>query len=300
MNDFDQYIKRKVSEESVDIPESVQQKIEETIAGLPEKSAKHKKVRVFPRIAAAAACFLFVIIFALPNMSVVYAKALEKIPVIGEIVRVVTIRNYTYSDAMHEMNIDVPKVEKEDGEEFDPINEAVKDLTDTLVQRFYEELKTVGDKGHGGIYVYYETVTNTADWFTLKLQVLETAGSSNNYYKYYHVNRQTSQIVCLGDLFEDEKCYAIMKAEIEKQMKAAMAEDSSLIYWTSDSVMGENCLTITGEHNFYWNEEGDLVIPFDKYEVSPGYMGTPEFVIDKDIIKDSMKKEYYEIISDME
>ena len=35
---------------------------------------------------------------------------------------------------------------------------------------------------------------------------------------------------------------------------------------------------------FYFNKENDLVIPFDKYEVAPGYMGTSEFVVDKDLI----------------
>jgi len=31
---------------------------------------------------------------------------------------------------------------------------------------------------------------------------------------------------------------------------------------------------------------------FDKYEVSPGYMGTPEFCVKKDIIKKYLKDEF--------
>ena len=35
--------------------------------------------------------------------------------------------------------------------------------------------------------------------------------------------------------------------------------------------------------NFYINSEGKVAIVFEKYEIAPGYMGTQEFVIDKQI-----------------
>ena len=34
---------------------------------------------------------------------------------------------------------------------------------------------------------------------------------------------------------------------------------------------------------FYINEKGRIVIVFEKYEIAPGYMGTQEFEIDKQI-----------------
>ena len=36
------------------------------------------------------------------------------------------------------------------------------------------------------------------------------------------------------------------------------------------------------EQNFYFDNDGNLVIVYSKYEVAPGYMGCPEIVIDKD------------------
>ena len=41
-----------------------------------------------------------------------------------------------------------------------------------------------------------------------------------------------------------------------------------------------------------WDKDGNLVIVFDKYEVAPGGMGTPEFVIEKGSISDILKPEY--------
>ena len=292
MNDFDKYIKSMASEENTDIPDSVKNKIEETLAALPEKNIHIKKTKILPRIAATAACFIFVIFFLLPNVSVAYAEAFEEIPIIGRLIKVITVRNYFYSDDYHEMDIDVPKVSGEDGDAADYINNDVNKLTDTLVKQFYKDLDSIGDSGHSSIYVDYETVTNTESWFTLKMRVHEAAGSSNTYYKYYHIDRKSGKIIKLSDLSEDEGFLETLEKEIRQQMRSQMDNDSSKIYWLDDSVIVKDYVAVTPEHNFFWNENGDLVIVFDKYEVAPGAMGTPEFTVDKALISDMLKSEY--------
>lgn len=296
MNDFDKYIKSKVAKEQTDIPDSVKKRIEQTLADLPEKKPVIKQIRILPRIAASAACFVFIILFLLPNVSVTYAQALEPIPVIGDIVRVVTIRNYFYSDDKHEMDIDVPKIEG-DNDAAENINQDITQLTETLVQEFYEEVELIGDEGHSSIYLDYETVTNTDTWFTLKIRVHVAAGSSNTYYKFYHIDKRTNEIVKLGDLANDNSFYDVLVEEIKRQMKAQMETDSSIVYWLEESIIGKDCVSLTENHNFYWNDNGDLVIIFDKYEVCPGAMGTPEFVIDKGVFRDILKSEYKDAIS---
>ena len=291
MNNFDKYIKSKAAKEQTDIPDSVKNRIEQTLADLPEKKPVIKQIRILPRIAASAACFVFIMLFLLPNVSVTYAQALEPIPVIGDIVRVVTIRNYFYSDDKHEMDIDVPKIEG-DNDAAENINQDINQLTETLVEQFYEDVELIGDEGHSSIYLDYETVTNTDTWFTLKIRVHEAAGSSNTYYKFYHIDKRTNEIVKLGDLAKDNSFYDVLVKEIKRQMKLQMENDSSVVYWLDDSIIGKDYVSLTENHNFYWNDNGDLVIIFDKYEVGPGAMGTPEFVIDKGVFKDYLKSEY--------
>lgn len=298
MNDFDKYIKSKVAEEQTDIPDSVKNRIEQTLADLPEKKPIIKPIRILPRIAAAAACFVFTTLFLLPNVSVTYAQALEQIPVIGDIVRVVTIRNYFYADDRHEMDIDVPQIEGEDSETVDFINKDISELTTALVNQFYKDLEIAGNNGYGSIHVDYEATTNTERWFTLKLSVSETAASSNNYFEFYHIDKEKGKIVELGDLFNTDKFSDILVAEIKKQMQEQMANDENISYWINDSGIGEEFASVSADHNFYWNENGDLVIIFDKYEVGPGSMGTPEFVIGKDVIKDILRSEYDCIITE--
>lgn len=297
MNYFDKYIKSKAAEEQTDIPDSVKNHIEQTLADLPEKKPVIKQIRILPRIAAAAACFVFITLFVLPNVSVAYAQTLEQIPVIGDIVRVVTIRNYFYADDKHEMNIDVPQIEGEDSEAVDYINKDVSELTTALVNQFYKDLEITGNNGYGSIHVDYEATTNTDRWFTLKLSVSETEASSNTYFEFYHIDKKQGKIVELGDLFNTDKFSDILVAEIKMQMQEQMANDENISYWINNSGIGEEFATVSADHNFYWNENGDLVIIFDKYEVGPGSMGTPEFVIDKGVIRDILKSEFKDVIS---
>ena len=296
MNDFDKYIKSKAAQEQTEIPDSVKNRIEQTLADLPEKKPVIKQIRILPRIAAAAACFIFITLFLLPNVSVAYAQALEQIPVIGDIVQVVTIRNYFYADDKHEMNIDVPQIEGEDSEAVDYINKDVSELTTALVNQFYKDLEITGNNGYGSIHVDYEATTNTDRWFTLKLSVSETSASSNTYFEFYHIDKKQGKIVELGDLFNTDKFSDILVAEIKMQMQEQMANDENISYWINNSGIGEEFATVSADHNFYWNENGDLVIIFDEYEVGPGSMGTPEFVIDRDVIKDILKSEFKDII----
>ena len=292
MNDFDKYVKTKAAEEQTDIPDSVKNRIELTLADLPEKKTVTKPIRILPRIVTAAACFVFVLLFLLPNVSVTYAQALEDIPVIGDIVRVVTIRNYFYSDDKHEMDIDVPHIEGGESEAVDYINKDVSELTTALVNQFYKDLEIDGNNGYGSIHVDYEVKTNTKRWFTLKLTVSETSASSNTYLEFYHIDKKHGKIVELSDLFKTDQFSDILVKEIKRQMEAQMANDENISYWINHSGIGEEFASVSADHNFYWNANGDLVIIFDKYEVGPGSMGTPEFVIDKDVIRDILKPEF--------
>ena len=296
MKDFDKYLKAKASEEQSEIPDFIKTDIEQTLSALPESVSKNKKIKIFPRVAAAAACFLIFTLVLLPNISVVYAQTLENIPIIKNIVRVVTIRNYFYSDENHDMHIKVPQIESEENDAADYINKDVNELTTVLVNQFYKDLEINGNNGHGSIYVDYEAITNTDRWFTLKLTVNEIAASSNTYYKFYHIDKSAGKIIKLGDLFKTDDYSAVLADEIKKQMKQQMENDENIIYWVNDAEIGKDFAYVDAEHNFYFNSNGELVIVFDKYEVAPGSMGTPEFAIKKEITDKILKSDYKNII----
>lgn len=298
MSDFDKYFKNQAEKEYSDIPDFVKERVEETLADLPENEPTVKKVRILPRIAAAVACFIFITVFLLPNISVAYAQALEQISVIGDIVHVVTVRNYFYSDEKHTMDINVPRIESRESDAADYVNKDVDEIVNDLVDKFYTELeieKNENNSGYGFVDVEYEIITNTERWFTLKLSICETSASCNNYFKFYNIDMEKNKITEIGDLFNTDKFSDILVKEIKAQMKEQMKKDEGVIYWIDGSETDEEFSAVDFEHNYYWNKDGNLVIAFDKYEVGPGAMGTPEFIIKKDVIKDILKSEYYDI-----
>ena len=75
-----------------------------------------------------------------------------------------------------------------------------------------------------------------------------------------------------------------------------MKKDPQKIYWVqgAETQMTDLFEKIKKDQNFYINASGQLVISFQKYEVAPGYMGVPEFVIPTSLLSDLLvsKDEY--------
>ena len=135
-------------------------------------------------------------------------------------------------------------------------------------------------------------LTATDNWFTLKLTVFNATGSGMVTYHYYNVDRSTNEVINLGQLFSDSNYSEVLRQDILASMKQRMADDPSLVYWTEDSDMGQDFIDLGAEHNFYFDANGNMVIPFDEYEVAPGYMGTPEFTVDRSVFEGILNPEY--------
>lgn len=296
MNDyqFDEYIKTLVAEEDIEIPASVRERTEQTLASLPLRMPK-RKPQIMRTITSIAACMAIMLLGVMPNISTAYAAAVDDIPIIGDLVRVLTIRNYFYEDDRHELNAEIPGVtDPENAEAGDLINKDIGELTSAVISKFYHELELSSGKGYGSVYIDYETLVNSEQWFTLKLTVSELKGSSDTTSKYYHIDRTTGAYVTFADLFESED-YTWLEDLIVNQMKAQMAQDEEASYWIENSEVGEDFTALDGEQNFYFEENGSLVIVYNKYEVGPGSMGCPEFEISPEEYAEYIAPHYAEI-----
>ncbi len=296
MDQFDEQLRQMAAAENIAISEHAKKRLEDTLSVLPAKGLKLPRLRILPRIAATAACLVFITMFLLPNISVAYAHTMQQIPVIGNLIRIVTIRNYLYSDPYHQMDIRVPNVsDPSGGNGSNLINQDVDTLTSELMNQFYEELEAVGDQGYGSVYVNYHVLRNTNRWFTLKLCVDTISASGNSYSRYYNIDRHTGEIVHLADLFSTPDFSDVITANIKKQMYQQMQENPNTIYWIDKEDFGIDFSAVSDNHNFYFNDDGNLVIPFDQYEVAPGSMGSPQFTIQMKDIQDILKDEYKDI-----
>ena len=164
------------------------------------------------------------------------------------------------------------------------VNQDMEATVNELIKQFED---TLSEEGHHGLYVTQEVVTDNAQYYTVKLSALEIEASGYEHNKFYTLDKFTGDVVTLKDLFVQNSDYiSVISENIKTQMRQQMAADEGVTYFLDDDDMPEfNFQSITEQTNFYFNENGELVIAFDEYEVAPGYMGAPEFVIPQEIVE---------------
>ena len=281
---------------------------------MEKKRAEHARRRSAWTAVAAAA----VVMIALPNTNIQIAHAMENIPLLGGFFRLVTVRQYNYSDENHDAEVELAQINygedagegasvgevaaapegtaagsvegvgqeaavanlSEDGVE--AVNQDMEATVEELIRQFED---TLSEEGYHGLHVTQEVVTDNARYYTVKLSVLETEASGYEHNQFYTIDKQTGNVVTLEDLFVEGSDYiSAISENIKTQMQEQMAADEGVIYFLDNDDMPEfNFQGITEQTNFYFNEKDELVIAFDEYEVAPGSMGAPEFVIPQEV-----------------
>lgn len=282
---FEKLIREAAHKEKTNIPEDFNIMLKDTLNKLPEKEARKDGAsgRMAGRrilAAAAVAAMLFVL---LPNVSPSIAYAMEKLPVIGSVVKVITVRNYTHSDEHNDLNAAQPEIQEATAGE-QQLNADVKAYVDELVQRFNDNAM---DEGYYGLDVSYEVLTDNDRWFALRVNGCQVMASGYEFSRCYNIDKTTGKYVKLADLFKEGSDYvAAIKKDIFAQMKARMAADSDLTYWMEDdeALSVDYDELITREGAFYVDPEGRLVICFDEYDVAPGFMGAQSFTVNREAI----------------
>ena len=290
MNFFeDRKIKKIARDEDIKAPDKYLKSVERTLNDLKNNEEKIKpiwsNIRKF-NYAIAMAMLMFVL---LTNVSPKFAYAMQELPIIGDIVKVITIRNYFDKDGNSEIEMEIPNIKNDNNSQSqtnENVNEDVNQLTQNILDKFYAEENS---EHHLSIKVKSDVIENNKYWFTLKLTISELAASSDLKYKYYNIDKRTDEIVKLSDLFDDENYKKAISEEIKKQMISRMEKDNNVVYWIDEENEEWNFNMIEGNQNFYLSNKGNIVIVFDKYEVGPGSTGTPEFEINKEIYEKYLK-----------
>lgn len=316
MTEQEQLRQLKEEYENMTIPEAGLERLQAGIdrARMEKKRAEHARRRSAWTAVAAAA----VVMIALPNTNIQIAHAMENIPLLGGFFRLVTVRQYNYGDENHDAEVELAQINygedagegasvgevaaapkgtaagsvegvgqeaavanlSEDGVE--AVNRDMEATVEELIRQFED---TLSEEGYHGLHVSQEVVTDNDRYYTVKLSVLETEASGYEHNQFYTIDKQTGNVVTLEDLFAEGSDYiSAISENIKTQMKEQMAADEGVIYFLDNDDMPEfNFQGITEQTNFYFNERGELVIAFDEYEVAPGSMGAPEFVIPQEV-----------------
>ena len=304
--------------ENMIIPEAGRERLQAGIdrARMEKKRAEHARRRSAWTAVAAAV----VVMIALPNTNIQIAHAMENIPLLGGFFRLVTVRQYNYSDENHNAEVELAQINygedagegasvgevaaapegtaagnvegASDGQEaavanlsedgVEAVNQNMEATVEELIRQFED---TLSEEGYHGLHVTQEVVTDNALYYTVKLSALETEASGYEHNQFYTIAKQTGNVVTLEDLFAEGSDYiSAISENIKTQMQEQMAADEGVIYFLDNDDMPEfNFQGITEQTNFYFNEKNELVIAFDEYEVAPGSMGAPEFVIPQEV-----------------
>ncbi len=251
------------------------------------------------RFAVAAAAVVAGLFVILPNTSGTIAHAMEQIPIIGQLVKVVTFRDYEYESDRNMADIEVPEIKPEEQladstlqENIDrttaEINAEIQSITDELIAEFEKNLDE--EMGYQDVVVKSEVLATTPEYFTLKLICYQGAGSGYQWNYFYTIDLNTGERLQLKDIFEEGADYITPISEnIKVQMQERMDADESVYYWLNDEIEEWNFKAITDETSFYLNERGNVVIGFNEGDVAPMYMGTVEFEIPADVL-DGIRK----------
>lgn len=272
--------------DDIEIPAELRQRVLESIE--QGKTAKGEKImrRILIRTGQTAAAALLAIT-VLANSGAGVAYAMERIPVIGAITRVVTFRTYEKQEGNTEAKIEVPAVEAESGSHIEnaaeQVNRSAKEYTDQLIAQFEADVKANGSEAHEALYSGYEVLTDNDKLFTLRINTTQIMASGAESVKIYHIDKKTGSVLTLRDMFPEGTDYVKQLSEAARiQMEANMQADAGKSYFLNDG-MDSDFTAIKADQNFYINDAGRMVLVFDEYEVAPGYMGVVEIELPQDV-----------------
>ena len=266
--------------DQIPVPQEARDRIEAGITRARLEKKRSDRMKNMKRTGVTAAALVLTFGIAV-NASPVVAQAMDGIPVIGSIARVVTIRNYNESTDNGMMaDISVPQI---DGNV--AANADMDAYAKELISRYEKEVvaQLGQEEGHYALESSYEVVSDNDKYVSIRINTVETMASGAEFVKIFTVDKATGQTVSLKDFLNSPEKLEAVSQNIKDQMAAQMPEDEGKVYFTEGEPGGFTGLT--GDENFYLNEAGELVIVFGEYEVAPGYMGTVSFTIPKDVTK---------------
>ena len=275
----------------VAIPVELDNTINKALVEGKKMMNKKKYIKKISTIAASAAAITVMLTIGV-NSNQAFAKTMSEIPIVGSIIKVLTFNEYKIDEDTYHADIETPTIEGLENKDLQSsLNEKYYDENKELYEKFMLEMKDLEKNGggHMGIDSGYVVKTDTENILSIGRYVVNTVGSSSTTFEYDTIDKKTEVLITLPSLFKDESYIEIISENIKKQMIEQHKNDENKIYWVDgiDEPIGP-FEKISKDQDFYINQEGKLIISFDKYEVAPGYMGVVEFEIPTEILLNAL------------
>lgn len=191
-----------------------------------------------------------------------------------------------------EIDIKIPVIKGlKDSQYQEELNHLIKTHTEENIKKFEEDvegLKKLDIEWKPQMIVGHD-IKSSEDILSIVVDTYIFTGGAHGSSRrdYYNIDIDKNQTIQLSDLFKDGSDFkSIINDQINNEINRQI-KDEAKSYFTDD----EKFVTIDDSHDFYIDKDGNIVITFQPYDITPWYMGHPEFKIPNKsiahILKDS-------------
>lgn len=268
--------------ESIEIPKDLDEIINKTIVS---NTNLRKKKKFTTLVSSAAALALLVLPL---NLIPSFANSLSEIPVIADIARVFTIKTYIKQSENIELDVtQVALTDLSDKNYQDKINSVIEEKIEvslseaTLRAAEYKEayIETGGSEEsfkekNMKVKVDYKIYSNSNNVLSFLVFSHESLAAVYAEYSYYNINVENNTNITLSDLLGDD-FQAIITSSVLNDINYQKEKGEILFF---DNVNSPD-FTVRSDIDFYINNNNDLVLVFEKYEIAAGSFGRLEYTI---------------------
>ncbi|UII55864.1 DUF3298 and DUF4163 domain-containing protein [Cytobacillus spongiae] len=269
--------------EHIEVPKELDRVIQAAI--LRKRKKSRNGYRIARTIGAIAAITAISFTLAV-NASSAVAQTLYKIPVIDELARFVTLRDYEFENETSKGKVHTPEVNyNKDQTIEDKINTIIQDKIDMVIReqaQLDEEYKEAYLET-GGKEEDFQKVEMTVDYkigysdeqlLSFEIYKYQTLAPAYNENFYYTFDLQSGELLSLKELLGEDFAKTVQEKvldEMEHRMEIKPEEEYDIQFY--------EYTPIDETRSFYINQEGKIMVTFAKYEVAAGYMGAQEFEV---------------------
>ena len=283
----DKIDKLKENYNNIEIPKELDDVINDAFNESENKKLENNKKdwrRNMKKWYASAAAVGLIIVSV--NASSTFAKSLENIPVIGNIIRVVNFNNYRIDKDGMDVSISLPEVSSDSKDLEYKLNKEFEKEGKEAYKKYeaeVEKLEKEGKTTHKSAEMWTESIAENDKTLSVAIYNTEIEASASTSRKIYNIDKKDKTILTLEGMFGNNDYVDVLSKNILSQMKERTKKDSNDVYFV------DHTFKIKKDQPFYINDKGELVICFDEYEVAPGSAGLVEFVIPSNIVSKLMK-----------
>lgn len=273
--------------EAVEIPEVLDSAVDTAIqiAAFEPRAARSGRAARLAALTAACLCIAFVVAV---NASPVLALGLYDLPVIGNVAKVFTFREYEEVEEANLVLVRMPALA-------DTGNTALEDRINYEIRiKMTEALEEAKTRAREYRQAFLETGGKASDFIPIEIQldyeikcnneqivsfVITKSEAGANYYQeqfFYNIDLETGRELTLRDLYGQDYVEQISES-VRHQIEQREASDPDQMFYDNE----EAFTAIQPDQAFYINEDEQAVVVFEKYEIAPGYMGVQEFQLVK-------------------